>query len=79
MNRTVHRRNVDKSNAAYTSQKTVLPLVIIFSYFITVKPVYSGHSKKDKTKVLKANDSLMKVKSIAECSFGAFCNTFDLH
>ena len=25
------------------------------------------------------NDSLMKVKSIAECSPGAFCNTFDLH
>ena len=23
--------------------------------------------------------SLMKVKSIAECSFGAFCNLFDLH
>ena len=23
--------------------------------------------------------SLMKVKSIAECSLGAFCNTFDLH
>ena len=25
------------------------------------------------------NSSLMKVKSIAECSTGAFCNTFDLH
>ena len=25
------------------------------------------------------NGSLMKVKSIAECSLGAFCNTFDLH
>ena len=45
----------------------------------TVKPVLSGHSKIDKTKVLKTNGSLMKVKSIAECSFGAFCNTFDLH
>ena len=31
-------------------------------------------SKIDKTKVLK--DSLMKVESIAECSLGAFCNTF---
>ena len=31
------------------------------------------------TKVLKTNGSLMKVKSIAECSLGAFCNTFDLH
>ena len=45
----------------------------------TVKPVLSGHTKIDKTKVLKTNGSLMKVESIAECSLGAFCNTFDLH
>ena len=45
----------------------------------TVKPVLSVHSKLDKTKVLKTNGSLMKVESIAECSFGAFCNIFDLH
>ena len=45
----------------------------------TVKPVLSGHSKIDKTKVLKTNGSLMKVESIAECSLGVFCNTFDLH
>ena len=45
----------------------------------TVKPVLSDHSKEDKTKVLKTNGSLMKVKSIAECSLGAFYNTFDLH
>ena len=35
--------------------------------------------KNSKTKVLKTNCSLMKVKSIAKCSLGAFCNTFDLH
>ena len=45
----------------------------------TVKPVLSVHSKIDKTKVLKTKSSLMKVKSIAECSLGAFCNTFDRH
>ena len=44
-----------------------------------VKPVLSSHSKIDKTKVLNTNVSLMKVESIAECSLGAFCNTFDLH
>ena len=33
----------------------------------------------DKIKVLKTNGSLMKVRSIAECSLGAFCNTFELH
>ena len=47
--------------------------------FITVKPVLKGHSYLDKTKVFKTNGSLMKVESIAECSLGAFCNTFDLH
>ena len=45
----------------------------------TVKPVLSGHSKIDKTNVLKTNGSLMKVESIAECSLEAFCNAFDLH
>ena len=35
--------------------------------------------KKDKTKVLKTGGSLVQVESIAECSTGAFCNTFDLH
>ena len=42
------------------------------------QPVLSGHSKINKTKILKTNGSFMKVKSIAE-SDGAFCNTFDLH
>ena len=47
----------------------------------TVKPVLSGHSKIDKAKILVTNGSLLKqkVKSIAECYLGAFCNTFDLH
>ena len=35
----------------------------------TVKPVLNGHLKIDKTKVLKTNGSLMKVESIAECSY----------
>ena len=39
-----------------------------WSQVYTVKPVLSGHSKIDKTKVLMANGSLMKVESIAECS-----------
>ena len=34
----------------------------------TVKPVLSGHSKTDKTKILMTNGSVMKVESIAECS-----------
>ena len=34
----------------------------------TVKPVLSGHPKKDQTLVFKTNHRLMQVKSIAECS-----------
>ena len=34
----------------------------------TVKPVVSGHLKIDKTRMLITNGTLMKVKSIAECS-----------
>ena len=48
-------------------------------YSKTCPPVLRGHSKIDQTKVLKTNGSLMKVKNIAECSLGAFCNPFDLH
>ena len=34
----------------------------------TVKPVLSGHSKIDKTKIIMTKGNLMKVESIAECS-----------
>ena len=37
-------------------------------YSGTVKPVYKGHLKIDKIKILMTNGSLIKVKSIAECS-----------
>ena len=50
----------------------------------TVRLLYASQSsfggiKIDKTKVLKTISSLMQVKNVAECSLGAFCNTFDLH
>ena len=45
----------------------------------TVKPVLSGHSKRESKLVFKTAYRLMQVKSIAECSKRAFCNTFDLH
>ena len=41
----------------------------------TIKPVLSNHSKED----IKTDNSLMQVISIAECSLGAFCNTFEQH
>ena len=47
----------------------------MYSKTCVKRPLY----KKGKTKILMTNGSLMKVKSIAECSLGAFCNTFDLH
>ena len=40
-----------------------------FFFANTVKPVLSGHSKIDKMKFLMTNGSLMKVESIAECSW----------
>ena len=42
----------------------------------TAKPVLSGQSKIDKTKVFKTNGSLMKVKSIAECSLWGILQYF---
>ena len=56
----------------------------VLTYFVQVFWEYSKTClkqplKRDNTKVLKTNGSLMKVESIAECSLGAFCNTFDLH
>ena len=35
--------------------------------------------KNRQNKALKTHESLMQVESIAECSHGAFCNTFDMH
>ena len=49
----------------------ILRIVIFLSvnsHRSTVKPAINGHLKIDKTKVLIENGSLMKVKSIAECS-----------
>ena len=42
----------------------------------TIKPVLSGHSKIDKTKILLTNGILMQVERIAECSILQY---FDLH
>ena len=45
---------------------TISNCYILFEY--TVKPVYNGHSKIDKIKILMVNGSLMKVESTAEFS-----------
>ena len=62
----------------YSPSKLLIDKCICYSIY-TVKPVFSDYSKIDKTKVFKTNGSFMKVESIAECSLGAVCNTFDLH
>ena len=62
-----------------------LSIFTLLTCMISVISMYSKTCLKqplknrDKTKVVKTNSSLMKVESIAECSLGAFCNTFDLH
>ena len=53
--------------------------IILSQTFNTVKPVLSSHSKKTKNWIFKTKYHLMQVKSIAECSKRAFCNTFDMH
>ena len=49
----------------------------------TVKPVLSGHPKKDQKLIIKTNYHLMQVKSIAECSKGSilqyFCPSLSYH
>ena len=53
----------------------IIIIVTSLSFTDTLKPVLSGHSKMDKTKILMTNGSLMKVESTAEWS----ANIFDLH
>ena len=54
---------------------------VMDGYTDNVKTVYPPQSKfaVGIKKILKTNGSLMKVKNIAECSLGIFCNSFDLH
>ena len=54
-------------------KKDKMPFCIKFNKFSntgahTVKPVLSDHSKIDTTEILMTVGSLMKIKSIAECS-----------
>ena len=58
---------------------TIYCFTAVFTFKCSVKPVLSSHSKRRPKIVFKTNYRLMQVKSIAECSKRAFCNTFDLH
>ena len=44
--------------------EAIVLLYDIITVFTTIKPVLSGHSKIDKTKILMTNGSLMKVISV---------------
>ena len=70
----------EKSNIEKSQQMNMMKeMTGILKYS---KTCLNRHSKIDETKALMTVNwllSLMKVKSIAECSLGAFCNTFDLH
>ena len=55
--------------AMLNSVESISPLKPeLVSQMLYSKNVLSGHSKIDKTNILKTNGSLMKVESIAECS-----------
>ena len=51
-------------------------MYIVYSKTYFKRPLKNRQNKdfKDRT-----GGSLVQVESIAECSRGAFCNTFDLH
>ena len=63
-----------------TSQTRYPFFLIVYSKTCLKRPL----SKRQKIvcfifKIIKTDYRIMQVKSIAECSKGAFCNTFDLH
>ena len=49
-------------------QSAQLQRIRLLEFTCTVEPVFSGHSKTGKTKVLKTDGSLIQAESIAECS-----------
>ena len=56
-------------NGNYNNSRPPIAIMFLSRYLDKYsKHVSSGHSKIDKTNLLMTNDSLMKVKSIAECS-----------
>ena len=57
-------------------QNNIYPGLACWELIYTVKPVLRGHLKIDKIMVLMENGSLMKVKSIAECSKGSILQYF---
>ena len=73
---------VDSKTFNYVKQSLIFqkfkPTILIHHRDITFSDTSSLNSNKTCLKRPLKN-SLMKVKSIAECSLGAFCNTFDLH
>ena len=61
----------DKSHKTTCKFQIIYPTIDLPKYkfwIVIVKPDWSSHSQTDNTKVFKTNDSLIKVKSIAECS-----------
>ena len=63
----------NRTNSKWLSAKFV-HVEGIYNKFCLKQPL---RNRQDKT--LKDKCCLKQVKSIAECSHGAFCNTFDLH
>ena len=67
----------DRNSRVIEQEAAAVKIANSIAYIISGFGV-SDHSKINKTDALKTAGSLTKVESIAECSLGAFCNTFDL-
>ena len=77
--RRLQKEIIDTTDLLCSKGKTYEELNLFNSRILYSKTCLKRSRKIDKTKALKTNGSLMKFESIAECSLGAFCNTFDLH
>ena len=68
------KRNFCKQNSGEPDQ---MPRFVASDLVLHCLPM--SHKKDSRLIWVKTDYHLMQVKSIAECSLGAFCNTFDLH
>ena len=67
------------SSVSWTPGVSSSQFIRLVCDFSTVKPVLSGHSKIENTKVSRTGGSLMKDESIAGYSLGAICDSLNLH
>ena len=69
-------KNEEKNHSRIGNRNRHIQMVSVVMYS---KTCLKRPLQKDQKLAFKTDYRLMQVKSIAECSKRAFCNTFDLH